>query len=299
MQACSNSKSLKAGETMKASEILEQIEQGAHIFYKDVTVEGDFDLTSLECTYQESELVKRVDIQGSVTFISCRFTGGIKGFSLQDKSMISCSFQRNFSLIDCAIEGEVDLREASYIGNVQFKKTAFKKSVRMEGNYFQSNAIFNNCIFLGDASFHNSYFNWKSNFMESEFAKNCGFQGAIFNGQSQFSSIRCSAYADFTLLDFRQGAMFSYANFDDRVNFGGTKFRDRVDFVKTEFTTADFGNVLFQGEARFNSIAIYSKLILEASIFYGAIPKFTFKEEGMGDKLSKKDVRVVLFERIE
>lgn len=299
LQACGNSKSLKANKLIKAIDILKQIEKGEDVFYQDISIEGDLDLSSLNCKYQESELTKKVSIAGSVTFINCKFLGSILGFKISESEIIACHFQKNLSLINCTIEGEFDLREASYVANVQLKKSAFKKAVRMEGSHFYSNAIFNNCIFLGESSFQNSFFNWKTNFMETEFAKNCAFQGSTFNGIAQFSSIRCSAYADFTLLNFQQAAFFSYANFDDRVAFGGSKFRDRVDFIKSEFTMANFGNVLFQGDARFNNIGIYSSLDMKEAVFYGAVPSFTFKEVGMEEKLALEAVRYISFENLK
>ena len=188
-----------------ASDILEQIENGEDIYYENVRITGELDLSEIEL---ETVFVTRPVWQ-------------IRTFGLEKELNI---VESKITIKNSIFKNEVDFSDTQLIKSLNFQDSSFLGRANFTDARFTGPANFNNVSFGGDAIFSDVSFTDLASFGDAKFSGNAYFWGASFSGDANFRDASFFDDADFYGANFSGGASFRNAKFD------------RVDFLNTSFT---------------------------------------------------------------
>ncbi len=196
---------------VEASTILQQINQGLPVEYRDVRITGKLDLTKLHNLRKVSE--HRYQGQGQdvhvyaesyaaglalpVVFTNCTFSGEVVASRQRDDLIYEADFARDVRFTGCVFE-----KMAS------FRHCWFEKEVTFAHCRFVEGADFGHAYFAARPSFYGTIFNWEADFRHTTF-----YQGALFEGA-----------------DFKADADFRHAEFSGALSFKGTQLAKKADF---------------------------------------------------------------------
>lgn len=183
---------------IKASDIMRDLKKGKDISYKNATIEGVLDFTSMEEELPKlprkrrwfnnggSNTIKR-DLSSKITFENCVFTDPVYAYIHDEDS--GYTFAANF----------------------------------------EDNLSFKNCQFKDDALFKYSTFSDKADFSNSHFERENSFKYAVFKRGVDFSEATFKEEGMFKYTNFRNGVSFNKSVFKDELNIKYAKVSGKFD----------------------------------------------------------------------
>jgi len=187
-----------AQQTIKASDIMDDIKMGKTVNYDNVTITGILDMTFMD--EKKTDLPKKrkwwknggsnsveQQIEGSVSFTNCTFEDNVYAYYHDEDS------------------------EYTFVAN------------------FENDVKFANCTFKREALFKYSDFERSANFQGSKFNDRATFKYAKFDENVSFSNTVFEEDAIFKYTEFRQGVSFNKATFKDNLDIKYTKVRGDFD----------------------------------------------------------------------
>jgi hypothetical protein len=209
-------------QTIKASDIIKQINEGRAVEYSNVEIEGDLDLTDLETRRLERSSTTRFGddhaayqstVEVSLKFTSCTFLGNVLAYY--------------------HIEHKNETYVAHFEKDAVFKNCIFKKA--SEFKYSEFNGV---------AAFAGSTFNNEANFKYSEFSSGPLFDNAKFESGADFKYTEFPRETSFENATFHGLANFKYSKFRSPLKIDGVAFKGSEDFKYTKIDGRDFTSYL-------------------------------------------------------
>lgn len=191
-----------AQQTIKASDILKEINEGKAVSYKNVNIEGYLDLTDLKNRrhtessfglFDKGNDVYESTVEASLSFVNCTFTDDVIAYYFVER------------------------------GNDTFIA------------HFEDDVVFQNCTFKRKSEFKYSEFEEKADFSGTVFNREANFKYAEFSDMPDFSKSNFRDDANFKYAEFPQGASFESAAFMQLANFKYTKFRTPLNIKNVAF----------------------------------------------------------------
>jgi len=188
--------------TIKAQDIINEINNGRAVTHKNVTIEGYLDLTDLRNRkHSESSFdffgkgndTYESSVETSLTFVNCTFTDDVIAYY------------------------HVERDNDTFIA------------------HFEEDVVFQNCTFKRKSEFKYSEFEENADFSGSVFNREANFKYAEFSDAPNFSNVNFRDDANFKYAEFPQGASFQEAAFMQLANFKYTKFRTPLNLKNIQF----------------------------------------------------------------
>lgn len=251
-------------EQVHAEEILSLVENGRPVYYEDVFISGDLNLSRLAEKPVKSPFVIINSTVQNASFDGVTFEGD---FVLWGSSFGNASFNgTDFSVADFS---------DTHFANSSFMGATFRSPVSFDGAAFQDDVSFVDSRFMKDASFIGARFLGDANFNYSIFAYYTYFSGAEFSGEAMFSDVLFQGILDAYLALFNSSANFFGSDFEGAAGFSDVLFRGSAGFGLTRFSgLTSFDNATFEGEANFNlarfsNAASFSGTRFERNVLFG------------------------------
>jgi uncharacterized protein YjbI with pentapeptide repeats len=289
-----------AEQTVAASEIVELILAKEPVYYDNITVLGDLDLSSLPDAQvpvsfaMTNSRLDNASFEG-VTFeqdaVFCGTTFGRVGFekssflgyadfadtSFANTSFSACSFSRPTVFDRSLFWDRVSFEDAIFSEDASFNRARFQKEANFNYSDFNSYSYFASAEFLGDAFFSDVDFLAASDFSAASFAGQANFfssrmsaltfSDAHFTGPAQFGLASFSGLSSFGGSVFADEAGFGLARFSGAAYFSGAKFRGLALFGLAKFEDiVSFDHADFSGDLNFKSASIATLLFEKATL---------------------------------
>jgi uncharacterized protein YjbI with pentapeptide repeats len=258
-----------AQSRVDARDILERINRGEKVAFRNARIEGDLDLTQLQNKKLKQE-ADREPSQGTKFYIStvtvplsfsgCTFSGKVLGFYNPEAGKIISS-DGNQEVFSANFEKEVLFENCVFEAEAAFKYSEFRQAASFAGSRFRQEAVFKYTKFAQGPNFEKTTFAQRADFKYATFAQGVSFEKADFTQQADFkyvkfpagTSFRTAAFrqeADFKYAEFLKGADFRQATFSSFANFKNTRLSDPVSFTGASFKgTTDFKYTRLNGRA--------------------------------------------------
>lgn len=165
-----------AQSTIRADEVIDKINRGKNVYYKDVIIKGDLDFTKINDTDREDTNVFRSYVNSSITFIDCTLNGEVIAYKKSNQYYYKTMFQRNVTFKDTKFKDVVNFRAAQFTGIISFS-----------GSVFNENVSFRNAQCIGYANFKSTEFNNYANFKNVQFIGKADFNNVAFDEDYSFS----------------------------------------------------------------------------------------------------------------
>jgi len=221
-----------AQNRVQAEDIIDQINAGRDVSYKDAVIVGDLDFRTLDDVTADKPLRKSRIVRLST-------------------QSYSCHVRSSLSFIDCTFKGDV----LAYIHLNKKNDTynaVFCEDVNFEGCEFEEASAFKYAKFQKKANFENTTYEEEALFKYAEFSTDVSFKGSNFNNDANFKYVKFPEAVDFEQTLFRDYANFKYAKFPEGVNFENAEFQGDADFKYTKFSEPlNFDGVEFERDADF------------------------------------------------
>ncbi|MFB3766572.1 MAG: pentapeptide repeat-containing protein [Methanotrichaceae archaeon] len=271
---------------ISAADVVAKIKSGEPVDYRNVTIEGNLDLSGLNAPVSQAVSITNSHID-SINFDGITFEGPLdmRGSVFQK----SASFAKAKFLTDALFTGSMfmgltDFRYANFadlasftsamffndtsFGNAQFGGVArfldasFAKDV--DFNYAQFSKIasfwnvsFHNVSFLGtkfidQTSFGYARFDGNSIFAGTNFGSDAVFKSSIFRGNTTFGLSKFDGLCDFTGVNFKVMATFLGTKFSDNVYFTNAKFDKDLIFEGARIYSIQLDDVVFAKDSKIN-----------------------------------------------
>ncbi len=227
-----------AKSQVKASTIIEQINTGKAVQYKDAEIVGDLNFTSIkDTTVDEKSQKNRRYSKGStltywshvkspVSFINCVFKGDVLAYvhDEDENETYNTIFYKDVDFQGCDFQGKSAFKYVKFKAKALFKYTKFSTDVSFSNSYFNRDANFKYTEFPESAYFDKTTFRRLANFKYAEFPEGVTFEDSVFKGE----------------------ALFKYTKFHEPVNFDGTVFDGDVNFKYTKIDGKSFTTYLLK-----------------------------------------------------
>ena len=126
---CSSQESSLKGREVQASDVMEHIGRGEHLYLDSCIVWGDLDFTKLPNRNRISSNLTQVFVESSVTFHDCLFVGEVRAFD--SEAGICVGVVHKLSFTHCGFREEADLTEVIVGGHVVFTGSIFQNGGRL------------------------------------------------------------------------------------------------------------------------------------------------------------------------
>jgi len=236
-----------AQNRVQAEDIIDQINAGQDVSYKDVVIVGDLDFRTLDDVTADKPLRKRIGrlstqsyschVRSSLSFVDCTFTGDVLAYIHIDRKndTYNAVFYEDVDFEGCAFE------EAS-----AFKYAKFKKSANFENTTYTEEALFKYAKFSTDVSFQGSSFKNDANFKYVKFPEAVDFKQTVFRDYANFKYAKFSEGVSFEGAEFQRDADFKYTKFSEPLNFDGVEFDKDPIFKYTKIDGRSFTTYLIK-----------------------------------------------------
>jgi len=193
-------------QTIKASDIIKQINEGRAVEYSNVEIDGDLDLTDLESRRLEISTTNRFGddhaayestVEVSLKFTNCTFLGNVLAYY------------------------HIEHKNETYVA------------------HFEKDAVFRNCIFKKASEFKYSEFNGVAAFAGSTFNDEANFKYAEFSSGPLFDNAKFESDADFKYTEFPRETSFEKATFHGLANFKYSKFKSPLNMNGVAFNGSE------------------------------------------------------------
>ena len=238
-----------AKSQVKASTIIEQINAGKAVQYKDAEIVGDLNFTSIKDTTVDeksqrnrgrnkgSTLIYWSHVKSPVSFINCVFKGDVLAYVHDDDE------NETYNTI---FYKDVDFQGCDFQGKSAFKYVKFKTKANFKNTKYSHEALFKYTEFSTDVSFSNSHFNRDANFKYTEFPESADYAKTTFRRLANFKYAEFPEGVTFKDAVFKGEALFKYTKFHEPVNFDGTVFDGDVNFKYTKIDGKSFTTYLLK-----------------------------------------------------
>jgi uncharacterized protein YjbI with pentapeptide repeats len=238
-----------AKSQVKASKIIDQINAGKAVQYKDAEIVGDLDFTSIkDVTLDEKSKKSRLfskdstlnywcHVKSPVSFVNCVFKGDVLAYVHKD---------RENETHNAIFYKDVDFQGCDFQGKSAFKYVKFKGDANFKRTQYHHEALFKYTEFSTDVSFSNSHFNRDANFKYTKFPESVYFNKVTFQHLANFKYTKFPEGVTFKGTHFKGDANFKYTKFSEPVNFDGVAFDDDVDFKYTKIEGKSFTTYLIK-----------------------------------------------------
>lgn len=263
-----------AQSQVKATKIIDQINNGKAIQYKNAEIIGDLDFRSIDDVTpgkknrERREETRRknwstnvywYNVKSPVSFISCVFSGDVIGYFHDDKKNETHNviFHGDVNFQGCEFKGKSAFKYAKFLEKANFKDTKYHKEALFKYTSFSTDISFSNAHFYGDANFKYTKFPQSVHFDSATFQGDANFKYTKFPQSVHFNSATFQDYVDFKYVKFPKGVSFENAEFDgdacfkytkfyEPVNFDGVDFKNDVDFKYTKIDGKSFTRYLLK-----------------------------------------------------
>jgi len=238
-----------AKSQVKASRIIDQINAGKTVQYKNAEIVGDLDFTSIkDVTLDEkskrsrersrgSTLTYWCHVRSSVSFVNCVFKGDVLAYVHDDDEN---------ETHNAIFYKDVDFQGCDFQGKSAFKYVKFKSDANFKNTQYHEEALFKYTKFSTDVSFSGSSFYGDANFKYTEFPESVYFDKSNFRHLANFKYAKFPEGVTFEDTQFKGNANFKYTKFYEPVNFDGVVFDDDVDFKYTKINGKSFTTYLIK-----------------------------------------------------
>ena len=179
-------------QTIKARDIIKQINEGRAVEYSNVEIEGDLDLTDLE-----------------------------------NRRLVPSSTNRfgdDNATYESTVEVYLNFTNCTFLGNVLAYYNARCRNETYIA-HFEKDAVFTTCVFKNESEFKYSEFNGKAAFVGCTFNGVANFKYAEFSSGPLFGNVKFESDADFKYTEFPRETSFEKATFRGLANFKYSKFK--------------------------------------------------------------------------
>lgn len=263
---------------------MDRIEDGDHIIYDHVSIEGDLNISRLDLPIIHFERPEGADQ---------------KAFVVASRIQIrNCELKGDVNFAEAIFQETVDFGGSVFLGEARFKGACFQTTALFEAPQFKRYATFRDARFMGDARFQgacfyaianfgNSLFQGSASFGSASFSELCtNFGEAIFQGNVDFTSAGFSGTANFQRASFSGPTSFWLAAFGADANFQGSRFEGYASFLSVQFLgNADFRGSRFHDDlnfefSEFQGHAVFLGACVEgdANFFRSKFKEANFKE---------------------
>ncbi len=238
-----------AQSQVKASQIIDQINAGKAVQYKNAEIVGDLDFTSIkDVTLDKKSKNNRFWSKGStltywchvrvpVSFINCVFKGDVLAYVHDDDE------NETYNAI---FYEDVDFQGCDFQGQSAFKYVKFKSDANFKNTQYHKEALFKYTKFSTDVSFSGSSFHEDANFKYTKFPEPVYFDKTTFQRFANFKYAKFPEGVTFENTHFEGDVDFKYTKFYEPVNFDGVVFGDDVDFKYTKINGKSFVTYLLK-----------------------------------------------------
>lgn len=231
-----------AQNRVSAQEIIDKINRGEAVVYKDAVITGDLDLTKLQNMKLEKESDNKYStreyistVTAPITFVNCTFKGDVLGYVNPDGQGIKLlSGNNNNEVYNTNFTKAVRFQDCEFEGQSAFKYSRFKDNVSFAGSTFQHEALFKYSKFSGDVDFSNAKFKQDGNFKYASFPRTANFSRTTFTRDADFKYAKFEQQADFRKANFRGLANFKYTKVSRSFNLSQAVFGGSEDFKYTQ-----------------------------------------------------------------
>lgn len=252
-----------AKSRIKASTIIDQINAGKAVQYKNAEIVGNLDFTSIkDVTVDEKSKAGRLFSKGStlvywyhvrspVSFTNCVFTGNVLAYvhDEDENETHNTIFYK-----------DVDFQGCNFQGKSAFKYVKFKTKANFKNTQYSDEALFKYTKFSTDTSFSNSRFNDAANFKYTKFSADVSFSNSHFSREANFKYTKFPSAVNFDKATFKRLANFKYTKFPEGVSFKDAQFIGNADFKYTKFSEpVNFDGVVFDDDVNFKYTKIDGK----------------------------------------
>ncbi len=252
-----------AQSKVKASQIIDQINAGKKVQYKNAEIVGNLDFTSIKnVTVDEKSQRNRDRSKGStltywchvkspVSFVNCVFKGDVLAYVHKE---------RENETHNAIFYSDVDFQGCDFQGQSAFKYVKFKTDANFKNTQYHDEALFKYTKFSTDVSFSNSSFHKDANFKYTEFPDTASFDKTTFKRLANFKYAKFPEGVTFENAQFSGDADFKYTKFPEGVTFENAQFMGEANFKYTKFyEPVNFDNVAFDGDVDFKYTKIGGK----------------------------------------
>lgn len=210
-------------KTVKASDIIKQINEGKSVEYTNVEIDGHLDLTDLENRRLKRSSSGFFDFGGNEEYeshieVSLKFT--------------NCTF-----LGDVLAYYHLDRPNETYVAHFEkdavFANCTFKRASEFKYSEFDGAAVFTGCAFNEEANFKYAEFSTGPSFSMARFERGVCFKYTEFPRETSFEKATFYGTAD-----------FKYTKFRSPLNMNGVSFKGDEDFKYTKIDGQSFTSYL-------------------------------------------------------
>ena len=222
-------------DQIQADDIIKQINDGKSINYRNVEINGNFDLTSIK----DKEIVKPdqknsttvywYHVRKSISFIDCIFKGDVIAYFHDDweNETHNAVFHDNVVFEGCEFMGKSAFKYSKFYKKANFNKTSFHDEAFFKYAKFSTDAYFDGSNFRKDANFKYTEFNKIGPFEKSRFQREANFKYTKFRNGANFKNAVFERSANFKYTKFSEPVYFDDAEFEGDINFKYTKLNGR------------------------------------------------------------------------
>ncbi|MBT8273736.1 MAG: pentapeptide repeat-containing protein [Bacteroidia bacterium] len=170
-----------AQQTVKASDIMQDIKSGKSISYENVTITGTLDMTFMDEKlntlpkkrkwYKMGSNSIEEQIENNISFENCVFEDHVYAYFHDEDS--GYTFVANF-------ENDVRFSDCTFKGEALFKYSDFESNADFSGSKFDQRTTFKYAEFDTMVSFANTGFKEDAIFKYTEFNEGVSFNNAVF-----------------------------------------------------------------------------------------------------------------------
>jgi len=219
------------GQTrVEASDVLDQINKGKAVNYKDAEIVGDLDFTAVKDVTREghdhwlniwSTKTYSCHVKSPVSFVNCLFLGDVLAYIHDDAEN---------ETYNAVFHEDVDFEGCEFRRESAFKYAKFLKKANFENTKYQEEALFKYAKFSTGVSFSKACFYDDANFKYTKFPEAVSFSGVTFKQDADFKYTKFPRGVNFAKTEFGGWADFKYTKFSEPVNFEGTVFKEDAEF---------------------------------------------------------------------
>ncbi len=260
-----------AKSQVKASRIIDQINAGKTVKYKDAEIVGNLDFTSIKDVTLDKETKRNrrwgksttltywCHVRSLVSFINCVFKGDVLAYvhDKDENETHNAIFYKNVDFQGCDFKGKSAFKYVKFKSDANFKNTQYHKEALFKYTKFSTNVSFSSSIFYRDANFKytefpesvyfdKANFQHLANFKYTKFPEKVTFEDAQFKRVADFKYTKFPEGVTFEDAQFKGDANFKYTKFYEPMNFDGAVFEDDVDFKYTKIEGKSFTTYLLK-----------------------------------------------------
>lgn len=214
---------------VKAKDIIDQINDGKEVNYKNVEIVGDLDFSEVDDVTRKrkwrSNTVYTYHITVPVSLVNCVFKGGVLGY---------ISDEWDNETHNAVFHEDVDFSGSEFEEESAFKYVEFEKDANFENTVFQEEALFKYTKFSSPAKFSKARFNGYAYFKYTGFPEQAYFDDVVFKREANFKYTKFEDGVTFENAVFSRDADFKYTKFREFANFDDVEFEEDADFKYTK-----------------------------------------------------------------